>query len=110
MSNIPTAEVVMWLYEKHGIWIPVDLTDNSKEFYFQPTIHTRKDRDWNDEEMIDQAKSICNWKEWKFNSPTEAYEAARQTSINAQNISSVCLGKNKSAGGYVWKYKELKIN
>ena len=33
-------------------------------------------------------------------------EAARQTKINAQNISSVCLGKNKSAGGYVWKYKQ----
>ena len=33
-------------------------------------------------------------------------EAARQTKINAQNISSVCLGKNKSAGGYIWKYKQ----
>ena len=32
-------------------------------------------------------------------------EAARQTNINTQNISSVCLGKNKSAGGYIWKYK-----
>ena len=35
-------------------------------------------------------------------------EASRQTSINAQNISSVCLGKNKSAGGYLWQYEELK--
>jgi predicted GIY-YIG superfamily endonuclease len=33
-------------------------------------------------------------------------EASRQTSINAQNISAVCLGKNKSAGGYKWKYKK----
>ena len=33
-------------------------------------------------------------------------EASRQTNINLQNISSVCLGKNKSAGGYFWKYKE----
>lgn len=33
-------------------------------------------------------------------------EASRQTSINAQNISAVCLGKNKSAGGYKWAYKE----
>lgn len=32
-------------------------------------------------------------------------EAARQTNMSAQNISSVCLGKNKSAGGYIWKYK-----
>lgn len=33
-------------------------------------------------------------------------EASRQTNINAQNISSVCLNKNKSAGGYVWAYKQ----
>jgi len=32
-------------------------------------------------------------------------QASRQTNINAQNISSVCLGRNKSAGGYIWKYK-----
>ena len=32
-------------------------------------------------------------------------EASRQTKINAQNISSVCLNKNKTAGGYIWKYK-----
>lgn len=70
------AEVVMWLYEKHTIWIGVELTDNTREFYFQPTIWTSKDRDFHDEDMIDQAKSICKWKEWQYNSPAEAYEAA----------------------------------
>lgn len=70
------AEVVMWLYEKHTIWIGVELTDNTREFYFQPTIWTSKDRDFHDEGMIDQAKSICKWKEWQYNSPAEAYEAA----------------------------------
>ena len=69
-------EVVMWLYEKHGIWTGVELTDNTKEFYFQPTIWASKDREYHDDNMIDQAKRICNWKEWKFNSPTEAYETA----------------------------------
>jgi hypothetical protein len=34
-------------------------------------------------------------------------EASRQTKINAQNISAVCLGKNKSAGGFIWAYKNL---
>jgi predicted GIY-YIG superfamily endonuclease len=34
-------------------------------------------------------------------------EASRQTNINAQNISAVCLNRNKSAGGYVWRYKKL---
>jgi len=37
-------------------------------------------------------------------------EASRQTKINAQNISAVCLGKNKSAGGYKWTYKEINRN
>ena len=32
-------------------------------------------------------------------------EAARKTGINRQNICKVCKGKYKSAGGYVWKYK-----
>ena len=33
-------------------------------------------------------------------------EAERITSINHRNISNVCRGKRKSAGGYRWKYKE----
>lgn len=70
------ADVVMWLYEKHGIWVGVELIDNTLEFYFQPTIWTCKDRDYNDENMIDQAKSVCKWKEWKYFSPIKAYEIA----------------------------------
>ena len=31
-------------------------------------------------------------------------EAVRVTGINQSNICSCCLGKLKSAGGYVWKY------
>lgn len=85
MSTIPApiiSEVVMWLYEIHGIWIGVELTDNTREFYFQPTIWTSKDREYHDEDIIDQAKSICNWKEWRFNSPIEAYEAAIEHNLN----------------------------
>lgn len=33
-------------------------------------------------------------------------EACRQTGINFTNISAVCRGKRKTAGGYEWKYKE----
>ena len=32
------------------------------------------------------------------------HEAERVTGIAYQNISACCLGKYKSAGGYVWKY------
>ncbi len=75
--DTPTiGQIVDWLYEKHGIWIGVELTDNTLSFYFQPTIWTTKDRDYQDEDMIDQAKRICKWKEWQFNSRTEAYEFA----------------------------------
>ena len=37
---------------------------------------------------------------------TSQCDAARRTGIAQQNISRCCLGKNKSAGGYVWQYIE----
>jgi hypothetical protein len=36
--------------------------------------------------------------------------ASKELSILSQNISECCLGKRKSAGGYVWKFLELKTN
>ena len=35
-----------------------------------------------------------------------ASAAAQQTGINLGNISQVCMNKRKTAGGYIWKYKE----
>ena len=40
-------------------------------------------------------------KEW-----VSLQEAGRQTKINVRNICSCCKGKYKTAGGYIWKYKE----
>lgn len=37
-------------------------------------------------------------------------EAERQTGINNSKICQVCKGKRKSAGGYIWKYKELNAD
>jgi len=55
------AEVVMWLYEKHGIWIFAEYGDDVLLFGFNIcTIKT------NTVEMV----------KFKFKSPTEAYEAA----------------------------------
>ncbi len=34
-----------------------------------------------------------------------AYEAARITGITRSSISLVCSGRNKSAGGYLWKFE-----
>lgn len=33
-------------------------------------------------------------------------EASKITNIDFRNISKCCLGKTKTAGGFVWKYKE----
>ena len=64
--SAPTiAEVVMWFYEKHGIWISIE--QNTYEDKFDYLITQRnEDSSWfvvgNDEKII--------------KSPTEAYEAA----------------------------------
>jgi hypothetical protein len=56
--SAPTiADVAMWLYEKHGIWISVDLIDDSTIFR-----HSFSNID--------------------FKSPTEAYEAAIDYTLN----------------------------
>lgn len=54
------AEVVMWLYEKHEIWIWVERYST----LFRPYA----------EEIGDER--FGKWEGHKYNSPTEAYEAA----------------------------------
>lgn len=39
-----------------------------------------------------------------------AHEAERQTGIHHANILACCLGERKTAGGYVWKYKDEGLN
>lgn len=41
-----------------------------------------------------------------LNEYESAAEASRQTNINSGTIRNVCQGKRKTAGGYIWKYKE----
>jgi hypothetical protein len=67
--NIPTiVEVVMWLYEKHGIWINGGLYSHlGNVSKFQFTIESQKSRSTN---------SMVQLNINPFNSPTEAYEAA----------------------------------
>ncbi len=78
-SNIPAptiAEVVMWLYEKHGIWIVVNPhkgKNNLGEFFmeFDPDV-------WS---FTDECE-FHNTGLLYFNSPTEAYEAAIEYTLN----------------------------
>lgn len=65
--SAPTiAEVVMWLYEKHGIWVKVFdvIKDNKKSFIWSLS------NDW----------SKAGWE--TYNSPTEAYSAAIEYVLN----------------------------
>jgi hypothetical protein len=55
------ADAVMWLYEKHGIWISVSHKRHSQNKHFAYNIK--------------QANEIETYL-WEFNSPTESYEAA----------------------------------
>jgi len=59
------AEVVMWLYEKHGVWVDVSLNQFSK-----PT-----DLQWMYSIVFTQRCTYSHSPK-SYNSPTEAYEAA----------------------------------
>lgn len=60
------AEVVMWLYEKRGIWIGVQPTSVVGKFQFRIYYNNKgvMNQDWNNTMSIE------------YNSPTEAYSAA----------------------------------
>ena len=71
MPVSPTiADVVMWLYEKHKIWIYVTIFQTETQFYCQSWIE------------IPYKETIClktgkiSHTPSAFNSPAEAYEAA----------------------------------
>jgi hypothetical protein len=66
--DAPTiAEVVMWMYEKHGIWIDVGLyTHLGNTSKFQFTIQSQKSKSTN---------SIVQLNTNPFNSAAKAYEA-----------------------------------
>ena len=66
------AEVVMWLYEKHGIWISVD-TDINGKFRQILRKHNSNDRAW-------EVKNTFSISEY-YSSPAESYEAGIKHSL-----------------------------
>lgn len=58
---------------------------------------------------IDQSKQVLQFTREGILISTypSIMEAQRQTGINNANISQCCLGKYKTAGGYVWKYNKI---
>ena len=73
------AEVVMWLYEKHSIWISIDWTpqNNGDEYPFKVFWYY-----FVSEKIGNPENTIDNVDETEFNSPTEAYEAAIEYCLN----------------------------
>lgn len=67
------AEVVMWLYEKHGTWISVD-TDINGKFRYVLRMYRSNDKAWEVKNPI----SISEY--YKF--PIKAYEAAIEYCLN----------------------------
>lgn len=69
------VEVVMWLYEKHGIWIIVDWSQTKWCFSVidvkEDTIKKVAGDKWKE-----RSSGVYLKTELDFNSPTEAYEAA----------------------------------
>ena len=66
------AEVVMWLYEKHGIWISVVPYDDEE---LSQTLWENK--------IIDIADDYNDYSDYTFyHSPTEAYEAVILYTLN----------------------------
>lgn len=71
--SAPTiAEVIMWLYEKHGIWVHATMV--FKEF--SPYIQC----DWNYRQ--DNIKDVLEFMKQMYNSPTEAYSSAIEYVLN----------------------------
>ena len=76
MPVSPTiSDVIMWIYEKHEIWIQVNITRYGK---FWGNVFLKEE--YND------LKNPFNWEFVNqiidFNSPTEAYEAAIEYTLN----------------------------
>lgn len=71
------AEVVMWLYEKHGIWIEVRHIKTFNVNRFHVIIWDYKDTS---DYMTIHCDNGVGYEVW--DSPTEAYEAAIEYTLN----------------------------
>ena len=77
-STLTISEVVMWLYEKHGIWIEVNHIKTFGINRFHITIWNYKDT--SDYITIYHDDIGPGYKVW--DTPTEAYEAAIEYTLN----------------------------
>lgn len=70
------SEVIMWLYEKHGIWVSVDWMKRIKPYNSGFYCHLRGTNKSLNRDNFIVINDTLNPGYEVFNSPTEAYEAA----------------------------------
>ena len=82
IDALTIAEVVMWLYEKYGIWICVDWMKRIKPYNSGFYCHLRgANKSLNQDNFIVINNTLDSGYE-VFNIPTEAYEAAIEYTLN----------------------------
>jgi len=59
-----------WFREKYKLSCSIELTDNSRHYYYDFTIYDSKNRDYNDEDCFDSCKRIYD--DGKFGTYEEA--------------------------------------
>ena len=81
--DAPTiAEVVMWLYEKHGVWVSVDWMKRIKPYNSGFYCHLRGTNKSLNQDNFIVINDTLNPGYEVFDSPTEAYEAAIEYTLN----------------------------
>jgi len=81
--DAPTiTDVVMWLYEKHGIWVSVDWMKRIKPYNSGFYCHLRGTNKSLNRDNFIVINDTLNPGYEVFNSPTEAYEAAIEYILN----------------------------
>ena len=79
--SAPTiSEVVMWLYKNRGIWIGVKPSYDGIEWYSE--MFTASEQSWNDKDKRHSINTAFRDYNSIHNSPTEAYEAAIEYTLN----------------------------
>lgn len=86
-GKLNTSAGFIWMFEDEYILNGIDPKNNSLNSKFRPVVQLSLDNEY-----------IATFKSIK--------EAKENTKIVASNITAVCKGKNKTAGGYNWIYLE----
>ena len=84
------------------------MRESAKKRYETEEGRTRIEEMWTDELRARVSKSVLQFtKDGQFVAEYFGVrEASRRTRVMSSSIIECCLGKRKSAGGFVWKYKK----